>query len=232
MPAFEFDHVTVSIRKNTILNQVRFSLESGGITALIGHNGAGKSTIMKAILGLVPIEQGSIQLAGVNQADDGLAFKSNLSYIPEEPFLLSELTVQQHFQLYAESYQIDGQDAERLIDYYTQALEISDKCDDYPESLSKGMRQKVQTICALLPKVKLILVDEPFMGLDIYASDFLMKELKRKAQEEGAMVLLTTHQLDRLTNLTDHYIMLQQGKIIDQGKMEDFSYLKRRFEES
>lgn len=229
MDGFQFSHVTVSIQKKQILNDISFELKPGTITALIGHNGAGKSTIMKTILGLQEKDEGAISLNGVGQEEDFIQFKQQLAYIPEEPFLLSELTAMQHFQLYGESYQIDKENLKEKIAMYASELEITDKLDEYPESLSKGMRQKVQTICALLPDVSLLLIDEPFMGLDVYGSDFLEKILKLKKQENTA-ILLTSHQLDRIKGFADHYIMLQQGKVVNVGYMEDFDVLKRRFD--
>ncbi|WP_067837591.1 ABC transporter ATP-binding protein [Amphibacillus sediminis] len=231
MNGFNYHDVTVAIQQKKILDQVNFTLKPNSITALIGHNGAGKSTIMKSILGLVDIKEGAVTLNDVQQLDDFITFKSKLAYIPEEPLLLSELTVQQHFQLYMNSYNLNEAETEDKVHNYIDSLEIKDKLNEYPESLSKGMRQKVQAICALLPDVDLLLIDEPFMGLDVHAADFLANELRMKAQQ-GTMVLLTTHQLDRLTELADDYIMLQQGRIIDQGEMASFSELKRRFEDS
>jgi len=224
-----FEHVSVAIQKEKILDDVSFQLVPSTITALVGHNGAGKSTIMKTILGLQEVKEGVITLNEVVQSTDFIAFKQQLAYIPEEPFLLSELTTMQHFQLYGESYQIDPVELQARIDFYVGELEIADKLNEYPESLSKGMRQKVQTICALLPDVSLLLVDEPFMGLDVYASDFLEKVLQQKRQE-GTTILLTSHQLDRMKSLADQYIMLQQGRVVDTGKIAEFDVLKRRFD--
>ncbi|WP_117161682.1 ABC transporter ATP-binding protein [Paraliobacillus sp. X-1268] len=221
--------VSVSIQQQKILESISFQLEPGSITALVGHNGAGKSTIMKTILGLQEKKEGVIKLKDTFQKEDFVRFKQQLAYIPEEPFLLSELTVMQHFQLYGESYQMDKGKLYQKIAHYLNELEIADKQNEYPESLSKGMRQKVQTICAMLPDVPLLLIDEPFMGLDIYASDFLQQVMKEKVQN-GTAILLTSHQLERMKDLADQYIMLQQGKVVGSGYMQNFEILKRRFE--
>ncbi|SEN82844.1 ABC-2 type transport system ATP-binding protein [Amphibacillus marinus] len=231
MTVLILDQVTVNIQNKAILKGISFELPPSSVTALLGHNGAGKSTLLKAILGILKIREGTIQLAGNDQITSFLAFKSSISYIPEEPFLLSELTVQQHFQLYIESYQLDPHKTNQRIEHYINTFEIHDKVNQYPEALSKGMRQKVQAICALLPETDLLLIDEPFMGLDVFATDFLIAEIKQKA-ERGTAILLTTHQLDRLEGLANYYMMLQQGEIIDHGKIENFLELKRRFDQS
>lgn len=229
MNGLKVEDVSVVINKDTILDRVSFELESGITTALIGHNGAGKSTMMKTLIGWQHKKAGHIILNKLSQEKDFLTYKQNISYIPEEPFLLPELTAYQHFQLYGKSYGIEEQKLTGLIDYYIKELEIADKLHEYPESLSKGMRQKVQTICALLPEVPLLLIDEPFMGLDVYAADFLQDTIRKKTSQ-GAMVLLTSHQLDYIQTLADRYIMLSQGRIAEQGEMNSFHELTRRSE--
>ncbi|WP_186576306.1 ABC transporter ATP-binding protein [Aquibacillus kalidii] len=230
MKGLDVNSVSVIIKEEPILDNVSFSLNQGSISALIGHNGAGKSTVMKTIMGWQEKAAGTIEIKGVEQERDFIAFKQNLSYIPEEPFLLSELTAMQHFQLYGQSYQMKEEVLLSRVEYYINKFEIADKLDEYPESLSKGMRQKVQTICALLPDVPLLLIDEPFMGLDVYASDFLQQVLIDKANN-GTSILLTSHQLERVQELADSYIMLQQGKVVGNGDMEDFQELTRRFDQ-
>ncbi|WP_407271760.1 ABC transporter ATP-binding protein [Radiobacillus sp. PE A8.2] len=229
MTRLTIENLTVAIRDTVLLDNINIEILPGKVTALVGHNGAGKSTLMKTILGWQDKKAGEVFINGISQEKDFLLFKQQLSYIPEEPLLISELTTMQHFQLYAKSYQLDQQAFLEKAKYYTNALEIDDKLDEYPESLSKGMRQKVQMICSLLPDVPLLLIDEPFMGLDIYASELLEKIIAEKASN-GTTILITTHQLERLANLADDYIMLQQGKITEQGSISEFRQLKRRFD--
>ncbi|UFT99806.1 ABC transporter ATP-binding protein [Radiobacillus kanasensis] len=229
MAVLEMQNVSVQIRDTPILKDIDFSTGNGSVTALIGHNGAGKSTIMKTIIGWQEKQKGMILINGQSQEEHFLEFKKQYSYLPEEPLLLSELTVYQHFQLYAKSYQMKKDIFEERVSTYIEDFEIKDKMDEYPEALSKGMRQKVQTICALLPDTPLLLIDEPFMGLDHYAMEYLQGVMKRKAQE-GTSILLTTHQLEKVQEIADHFVMLKHGSIIDQGPIENFQELARRNE--
>ncbi|RCW73045.1 ABC transporter ATP-binding protein [Saliterribacillus persicus] len=222
------EQVSVELAREKILSSISFRLEKGAIYALIGHNGAGKSTVMKTIMGWQEKKDGRILIDEVDQDRQFADFKRKLSYIPEEPFLLSELTAMQHFQLYGQSYHIEEAVLNERVKRYAEKFEIEDKLNEYPESLSKGMRQKVQTICALLPDVPVLLVDEPFMGLDIYAADYLEYLLLEKARK-GTTILLTSHQLDRMRQLADYFIMLKHGRIDQQGLMKDFEGLSRRF---
>lgn len=223
----EVCQLKVEIGRETVLEDVTFSVNRGSIVGLIGHNGAGKSTIMKTIMGWQDKKEGTIVLNQVDQDQSFLAFKKQLAYIPEEPFLLPELTTMQHFQLYGQSYQLDEETFTKRAKELAEQFEIADKLNEYPEALSKGMRQKVQTICALLPNVSLLLIDEPFMGLDVHAAHDLQEMLIEKAKK-GTSILLTSHQLERMEELADTYIMLHQGCIAEQGLIEDFRSLSRR----
>src|SRR5690625_7690084 len=113
--------------------------------ALVGHNGAGKSTLIKTILGELEKSAGKIEVKGFDQEKDYIAFKQHISYLPEEPLLLMELTIMQHFQLYGMSYQLQEQDLMQRIDGYIKGFKLKDKLHEYTESLSKAMRQKVET---------------------------------------------------------------------------------------
>ncbi|UOQ84265.1 ABC transporter ATP-binding protein [Gracilibacillus salinarum] len=222
-------NVSVKLGMELIVKDVSFTLPAGNIVGLIGHNGAGKSTIMKTIMGWHDKAQGKISINDIDQDRSFISFKKQLAYIPEEPFLLPELTSYQHFQLYGQSYQLDEAVFTRRANQLAELFEISDKLNEYPEALSKGMRQKVQTICALLPDVPLLLIDEPFMGLDVHAAHHLQTLLIEKANN-GTTILLTSHQLERMEQMADSYIMLHDGEIAEQGAMGDFRLLSRRGE--
>lgn len=231
MKTLEVKGVNVEIGKNKLLDNITFDLAPGTIMALVGHNGAGKSTLMKTILGIMEKSSGHIIINEKYDLNEQfLAFKEFISYLPEEPLLLTELTVMQHFQLYGMSYGTAELELTKRVDYYVQNFELTDKVNEYPESLSKGMRQKVQTICALLPDVPIMLIDEPYMGLDIYAVDYFEEVMREKAKN-GTSILLTTHQLDRVKHIADEYVMFQRGEILSKGPIADFETIQRRSEE-
>ena len=230
MKALEVKNVTATISDATLLEGITFDLESGSVIALVGHNGAGKSTLFKTILGIMEKSEGKIIVKeNFDQDDSFLAFKQMISYLPEEPLLLTELTAMQHFQLYGMSYEISEKTLMDRIEHYVSGFELGDKLHEYPEALSKGMRQKVQTICALLPDTPILLIDEPFIGLDVYAMDYLEEVIRQKVNK-GTSILLTTHQLERVRDLADSFIMLQHGKIQAQGPISAFETIQRRTE--
>jgi len=220
------ENVTTTIDGKKLIQDISFTLKKGEVIALIGHNGAGKSTLMKTIMRMLEKESGSISIKQYNQDDHFLTYKKHISYLPEEPLLLTELTVMQHFQLYAMSYDMEKAVFEKRLDELINEFDLTDKLQAYPEELSKGMRQKVQTICTLLPDVPVLLIDEPFMGLDIFAVEYLLELIKKKVNE-GISILLTTHQLDKVKALADRFILLEGGKIKEAGSIEEFETITR-----
>lgn len=229
VPTLLVDSVSTVLSKKRILEAITFELHKGEVLALVGHNGAGKSTLIKTIVGVLNKTSGNIVINGSDQDDDLLSYKQSFSYLPEEPLLLSELTVLQHFQLYGKSYHISESSLHNRIEQYVTGFELTDKLNEYPESLSKGMRQKVQTICAFLPDTPLIIIDEPFMGLDVYAIAYFEQLLKDKIVK-GTSILITSHQLDRVKNIADRYVLLQEGKLVQSGSIDDFDTITRRTE--
>ena len=227
MNILHVENVVTKVSEKTLLQGISLTLKEGEIKALVGHNGAGKTTLMRTIVGTMEKQEGKIVLADkYNQDEHFLEFKKNLSYIPEEPMLLTELTVMQHFQMYGLSYGISEDVLEEKTSRMLTGFELEGKLDEYPDALSKGMRQKVQAICALLPDVSLLLIDEPFMGLDIYAMDFF-EQLILEKQRAGTGILLTSHQLERTRELADQFMLLEHGQVVSSGSIDEFTTITR-----
>lgn len=228
MIQFRVENVTTILDNKKIIEQLSFTVRPGEVLALVGHNGAGKSTLLKTIMTMLEKDSGRITILDKYDQDDNLLqFKQHIAYLPEEPMLLPELTVMQHFQLYAMSYNIPEPDFNSTLNRYIEGFDLVEAMDVYPDELSKGMRQKVQAICALLPDVPVLLIDEPFMGLDVYAKQYIIQLMKEKVHA-GTSIILTTHQLELLGDLAHTYVTLQAGKIIDEGMIAEFESITRR----
>ena len=231
MATFEVAGVKTKVDNKLLLDDISFTLDKGEVLALVGHNGAGKSTLMKTIMQVIEKQTGKITIQEKYDQDNNLlAFKKRIAYLPEEPLLLTELTVMQHFQLYALSYDIDAAEFNEKLDRYVEGFGLRTKLDAYPEELSKGMRQKVQTICAFLPDVPVMLIDEPFMGLDIYAVEYLLTLLQEKVKN-GLTIVLTTHQLEQVRELAHTFMLLEDGKVKSTGNIADFTTITRGFQD-
>ncbi len=194
-----------------------FEVDPGNIGILLGPNGAGKSTAIKAIAGLLRFE-GEITIGG--RPSKSLEAKRLLGYIPEAPSVYDLLTVEEHMQFIARAYCLENgwQDrAQKLLDRF----ELTQQRAKLGKELSKGMQQKVSICCALLPRPKLLLVDEPMVGLDPHAIKEL-KELFRQERQEGTALLISTHLLGSVEDLWDEALILMNGKIAARRRKSDF----------
>lgn len=210
------DNMSVMIGERAILEGLTFSVRAGEICALLGQNGAGKTVTLKTIMGLQPFAEGTIQIGGLDVTVDYEDYKRQFAYIPEEAMLFQELTVRQHFQFYGLSYGVPEELYEQRVAELVAKFALVDRLDERPSELSKGMRQKVNIISCLLVDTPLLIVDEPFIGLDRQAAAHLEQELRAQA-ERGRAILLTSHVLERVRQLCDSYVLLQNGAVASRG---------------
>ena len=193
--------------KNLACDHVSFSLEPGTVTVLLGPNGAGKSTAMKSIIGFLKYE-GSVSVDDFDNRS--IEAKRLLGYVPEMPSLYPNLTVSEHLEFLARAYQLKDYKsrAEELLDRF----ELTDKKKKYGDELSKGMQQKLNICLGLLPEPKILMLDEPMVGLDPHA----IKELKTviaELRDSGCAVLVSTHMIDSVDTFWDHAIIMQKGRV-------------------
>ena len=201
----KIEHVTKRYGKTTANKDISFEVGNGQIAVLLGPNGAGKSTIIKCIAGLLRFE-GEITLDGfVNKS---LEAKRLLGYIPEMPAVYDLLTVAEHLEFIRRAYRMDDDD-------YSQALlerfELWDKKDKLGKELSKGMQQKLSICCALVHKPRVVIFDEPMVGLDPHAIKEL-KEVFRELKADGASVLISTHMIDSVEDYWDVTHIMMNGE--------------------
>lgn len=199
-----------------VLDSISFKVDDGEIAALIGLNGAGKSTTINYLIGLLPIQNGQIELNGKNIANDAIGYKQQIAYIPETPILYQELTLREHLQSIILAYKLDEKIAWDKANQLLETFRLKKQLDWFPTEFSKGMKQKVMLVAALMTDAKLLIIDEPFLGLDPLAVDDLTKILKAK-KEEGVSILLTTHVISVAEKFVDKFILLDKGKIRVQG---------------
>ncbi|MHB1681777.1 MAG: ABC transporter ATP-binding protein [Bacilli bacterium] len=210
------EKVCVAAKERTILRDVSFAVASGSIHGLIGRNGAGKSTTVRAILGLQPLNSGTIRVLGRTLAEDPAAYKSPLAYIPELPMLYQGLTVTEYLQFTAMAYNVPEAEFRKRLPLLLERFDMSAHAHDIPLLFSKGMRQKMNVMAALIHDGRVFVVDEPFIGLDPIAIRALKEELRAVADHDGC-VLLTTHALDIAEAICDSFTVLEQGQVLTTG---------------
>lgn len=200
-------NVTKNYHKVVANKDINFVIEDGQIGILLGPNGAGKSTLIKCIMGFLKY-QGQIQVDGLN--NKSVEAKRIMGYVPEIPSLYPNLTVEEHLEFIAKAYKL--KDYEAYKDELLARYELDDKKDKFGDELSKGMQQKLSICCGLLPKPKLILFDEPMIGLDPHAIKELKKQLV-ELKEQGCTVLLSTHMIDSIEELWDTTYIMKKGHV-------------------
>ena len=203
----DVSHVTKKYGKVLACNDVSFHLDPGSVTVLLGPNGAGKSTIMKAIIGFLRYS-GQITVGGIpNKTPEA---RRLLGYIPELPSLYPNLTVTEHMEFLARAYRL-GDYKKRIYELFDR-FELTDKRKKFGDELSKGMQQKLNICLGLLPEPKVLLLDEPMIGLDPHA----IKELKTVFEElraRGSTLLVSTHIIDSVDMLWDRTVIMQNGTV-------------------
>lgn len=203
-------------------DSVSLKVESGDIYGFIGHNGAGKSTTIRAIVGVLDFTDGEILIDGHSVKTEPMECKKVTAYIPDNPDLYENLTGIQFLNFVADVFQIGDAERSERIAHYANAFEITDALGDLISSYSHGMKQKVAIISALIHEPKLLVLDEPFVGLDPKAA-FTLKEIMHDLCQKGAAVFFSTHVLDVAEKLCNKVAIIKQGKIITSGTMEELT---------
>ena len=214
----QVENVTGGYTQLPVLKNIDFSIADGELVGLIGLNGAGKSTTIKEIIGLLQPHTGKITINGLSLKEDPQAYRKQIGYIPETPSLYEELTLKEHIEVTAMAYDIPKdvalQRAERLL----KTFRLENKLDWFPANFSKGMKQKVMVLCAFLIEPSLYIIDEPFLGLDPLAINALL-ELMNEMKQTGASILMSTHILATAEKYCDKFILLHNGEIRSQGTL-------------
>ena len=214
----KIDHLVGGNSQIPVLKDINFEVHEGELVGLIGLNGAGKSTTINHIIGLLTPQKGRITIDGKTVYQDSDAYKKQIAYIPELPVLYPELTLKEHINLTIMAYRLDAARAWQRATELLKTFRLANKLDWFPDNFSKGMKQKVMIVCAFLTDAKLYIIDEPFLGLDPLATDDLLKLINDR-KSHGAAVLMSTHVLDTAEKYCDRFILLHSGKIQTQGDL-------------
>ncbi|MCR5641687.1 MAG: ABC transporter ATP-binding protein [Lachnospiraceae bacterium] len=204
------------------VDDIHLQVQPGDIYGFIGHNGAGKSTTIRAVVGVLDFTDGEIYIDGHSVKSEPMPCKKMTAYIPDNPDLYENLTGIQYLNFIADVFEIDADQRAQRIQKYADMFEITDALGDLISSYSHGMKQKVAIISALIHEPKLMVLDEPFVGLDPKAS-FTLKQIMHEMCEQGAAVFFSTHVLDVAEKLCNKIAIIKQGKIIAQGTMDELT---------
>ena len=200
------------------VDDLSFKVEPGQVLGLVGRNGAGKTTTLRSINGIIPPSQGQIEVDGFSIDTNPIELKQRTAYVPDDPQLFEDLTIEQHLRFQASVYQIaePADEITRLLEKF----ELEPKRHDRASSLSRGMRQKLAICCAYLQQPKALLLDEPMTGLDPQGIRVLKQSIKEQA-ERGVAVIISSHLLAMVEDICSHVMVLDCGKTKFLGKLDE-----------
>lgn len=205
------------------LQDLELTVAAGECVAVIGHNGSGKTTALRLIAGLLEPSGGSVHIgaSSIHDEPEAIDARAALAMVPDTPSLYEDLTVREHLQLVAIAHGVAGEDSiDQRITELLERLGLAGKSDSRPGALSRGMRQKLQLACALVRPHRLLMLDEPVVGLDP-ASQRMLQRLLLEAKRNGVAVVLTTHQLDFARGIADRAVVLADGVVVADGPYDE-----------
>ena len=202
------------------LNDISFKIDNGEIFAFIGHNGAGKTTMIKSLVGILDFDSGDILINGKSIKKEPIECKREMAYVPDNPDLYENMTGLDFINFICDIYDISLEDRKVNIEKYSKMFEMDVKLGSDISIYSHGMKQKVALIAALSHNTDVLIMDEPFVGLDPKAV-FDMKEVMHKMAKEGKTIFFSTHILDVAEKLCDRVAIIKKGEIVKIGKMKD-----------
>ena len=213
-------HLTKTYGEKKAVNDLSLHIQPGEIYGFIGHNGAGKTTTLKACCGILQFDSGEIFINGLSLREDPLACKAQIAYIPDNPDLYEFMTGIQFLNFVADIFRVSAADRESRIRKYADAFSLTADLAQPISAYSHGMKQKLAVISALIHQPKLIIMDEPFVGLDPKASH-LLKDCMREMCDSGSAIFFSTHVLEVAEKLCDKVAIIQNGTLIRSGTMEE-----------
>lgn len=216
----KIEHLTKKYGDKVAVDDLNIEIKSGEIYGFIGHNGAGKTTTLKACCGILPFEEGNITINGLSIKDNPIECKKIMAYIPDNPDLYGYMTANKYLNFICDIYQIDKSQRKQLINKYADLFELINDLGQTINGYSHGMKQKLALIAALIHDPKLIIMDEPFVGLDPKAAHEV-KQLMRNICDNGGAIFFSTHVLEVAEKLCDKVAIIKNGKLIKEGLVNE-----------
>ena len=216
----EIKNVTKKYGDKKAVDNVSFNVDDGEIFAFIGHNGAGKTTLIKAIVGIHDFDEGDIIINGKSIKEKTIECKKEMAFVPDNPELYENMKAIDFIDFICDMYEVDQETREKNIHKYAEMLEIEENLNDPISSYSHGMKQKIALISALAHDPKILIMDEPFLGLDPKAV-FAVKKVMNEMTKEGKIIFFSTHILDVAEKLCSKVAIIKNGKLMKTGSMKD-----------
>ena len=216
----KISHLTKKYGEKVAVNDLSLEIKDGEIYGFIGHNGAGKTTTIKSVVGILGFEEGTIEIDGLSIKDKPIECKKKIAYIPDNPDLFDYMSGIKYLNFIADVFSVSATDRQERIRKYADAFELTSDLAQPISSYSHGMKQKLAIISAWIHNPKLIIMDEPFVGLDPKASHIL-KQMMRDLCDQGGAIFFSTHVLEVAEKLCDKVAIIKNGSLIKSGTMSE-----------
>lgn len=216
----EIKNLTKKFGDKVAVDNIDLSVKSGEIYGFLGPNGAGKTTTIKMIVGMLMPDGGNITVDGIDAINDDVEAKRQIAYVPDSPEIYDIMTGRQYLNFIADVFELSDEERNKQIDRYAEVFEMKENLDVMIAGYSHGMKQKIVIMGALIHSPKLLILDEPMVGLDAKSS-FRLKEIMRALADEGRTVFFSTHVMEVAENLCDRIGIINRGKIIAVGTLDE-----------
>ena len=216
----EIKDVTKKYGDKVAINNITFNVNDGEVFAFIGHNGAGKTTLIKSIVGIHEFNSGEILINGKSMKDKPIECKKEMAFIPDNPELYENMKAIDYINFICDMYEVSKETREKNIEKYIKLFEVEEYMNDTIDSFSHGTKQKIAIISALCHEPKVLIMDEPFVGLDPIAV-FQVKKVMKEMTKQGKIVFFSTHILDVAEKLCSRVAIIKKGKLVKVGKIEE-----------
>ena len=214
------EHLTKKYGEKAAVDDLTIHIAPGEIYGFIGHNGAGKTTTLRSVAGIQQFDEGEVRIDGVSLKEDPLECKRRLAYIPDNPDLYDYMSGMKYLNFIADVFKVDSELRRKRIQTLAERFELASDLGQPISAYSHGMKQKLALIGAFLHEPRLILMDEPFVGLDPKASH-LLKQMMRELCNQGGAIFFSTHVLEVAEKLCDKVAIIKEGRLIRSGTMEE-----------
>lgn len=216
----KIEHLTKTFGEKKAVDDLSLEIAPGEIYGFIGHNGAGKTTTLKSVVGILPFDQGEIYIDGTSIKADPMGCKRKIAYIPDNPDLYDYMSGTQYLNFMGGIFGVPAEELQYKAHFYANEFSLISDLDKAIGSYSHGMKQKLAVIGALIHDPKLIIMDEPFVGLDPKAA-FILKQIMREMCDRGSAIFFSTHVLEVAEKLCDKVAIIKDGRLIRSGTMEE-----------
>ncbi len=216
----KINHLTKCYGDKVAVNDINLHIQAGEIYGFIGHNGAGKTTTIKSCVGILKFDRGNVFINGTSIKENPIKCKSQIAYIPDNPDIYKFMTGIQYLDFISDVFHIPLKERKMKIRWYSDVFELTENLPDNISSYSHGMKQKLVIISALIHNPKLIILDEPFVGLDPKAA-FILKKIMKELTAEGCSIFFSTHVLEVAQKLCDKVAIIKDGVLLKSGYMHD-----------